>query len=333
MGSFTLTLANGATLTGWANLPIAPSTYPKYRPLMVGLHGGTYSSDYFHVDEKHTAAIASNALGVPFVAINRPGYKDSTSFDPIPEGSSYHETYGEWLHKFILPAVWGKFGVAQGCNGVVLLAHSLGVSGAVITAALHAHETSEQERKPNYPLAGIIISGLGIQPVRERPADRPPNEIPEFITFPDDLKDDMFIPKGTCDPSIYKHTKRLNLPVPFREVQDAWDVWLPRVRTDWAPHVRAPVMIGLAERDIYWKGTEEHAREFMAAFSASSRVDGSVVKGAPHNMEMSYWSQGWKTQNQVANVWSMAHHSAVGGACVDYGSGASASQPTASILE
>jgi pimeloyl-ACP methyl ester carboxylesterase len=294
MELFTLTLANGATLSGWTNLPAVTPTTPRYRPLMVGLHGGTYSSDYFNVDEKHTAALASNGLGIPWVAIDHPGVKNSTSFHPIREGSSDHETYGEWLHKFILPAVWERFGAPQGCNSMVLLAHSLGVSGAVIAAAQHAKEASAvKDERGHYPLAGIIISGLGIHPVGEKPADRPANEIPEFIRFPDDVKDDMFLPKGTCDPAVYQHTNRLNLPVPFGEVQDAWDVWLPRVQTEWAPRVRVPVMIGMAERCIYWKGTEEHVREFAAAFSGSPRVDGSVIRGAPHNMEMSYWSQGW----------------------------------------
>jgi hypothetical protein len=52
-------------------------------------------------------------------------------------------------------------------------------------------------------------------------------------------------------------------------------------------------MIGLAERDQLWKGTDEHVKGFASAFSGSPRVDGSVVRGAPHNLEMSYWAQGW----------------------------------------
>ena len=135
MQPFTLTLTNGATLTGLANLPEALPTGPNFKPLMVGLHGGSYSSDYFHVDEKHTAALASNGLGIPWVAVDRPGYKGSTSFYPIPEGSSYHKTLGEWLHRLILPALWQKFGEPQGCTSMVLLCHSLGTPGAVIAAA------------------------------------------------------------------------------------------------------------------------------------------------------------------------------------------------------
>lgn len=297
MEAFTLTLANGATMTGLVNLPAVKSTSTKYRPLIVALHGGSYYSAYFDVDEKHTAALSSNGLGIPFVAVDRPGYKTSTAFT-IPEGSSYPETYGAWLHEFILPAVWEKFGVPQGCNGIVLLAHSLGVSGVVVAAAKSGQEASVgttdavPPNKANYPLAGIIISGLGIRPT-DVGSGALKDDPPEYIKFPAHVKDELYIPKGTCDPAVYAHTDRLNLPVPGREVRDIWTAWLPRIGSEWAPRVRVPVLIALAEKDVYWKGTVEHAREFAALFAQSPRVEWCILGGAPHNLELSYWSQGW----------------------------------------
>lgn len=92
---------------------------------------------------------------------------------------------------------------------------------------------------------------------------------------------------------MYAHTARLNYPMPRREVQGVWDVWLPRVEREWAPRVRVPVMLGLAERDVYWQGTAEHVRVLAAAFAGSPRVEASVIRGAPHNLEMTYWAQGW----------------------------------------
>jgi hypothetical protein len=136
MQDFTLTLANGATLTGLSNLPTQAPATPKYRPLMVGLHGGSYSASYFDVNDKVTASITSNGLGVPWVAPDRPGYRTSTSFNPIPEGSSYCEMFASWLHRYILPVLWEEFGAPQGCTGLVLLCHSLGVTGGVIAAGM-----------------------------------------------------------------------------------------------------------------------------------------------------------------------------------------------------
>ncbi|KAK3321793.1 Alpha/Beta hydrolase protein [Apodospora peruviana] len=292
MKPFTLTLDNRAKLTGLTNLPALLETAPKHVPLIVGLHGGSYSSSYFDADTKHTASLASNGLGIPFVAIDRPGYQGSTSFYPIPEGSSFPETSADWLHRFILPAVWKEFGLPRGCNSMVLLCHSLGVPGALIAAA-NLDQTPVDE-PASYPLAGIIMSGFGTQPIQDA---RPPLGVgaqsSEFMEFSPKVKDAIVMPEGTCDPALYAETARLNKLFPSREVDDIWVAWLPRWKTEWTTRVRVPVMIGIAERDGFWKGTEEHVLELKETFSGSSRVEGGVIKGAPHNLEMSYWSQGW----------------------------------------
>ncbi|KAK1755621.1 hypothetical protein QBC47DRAFT_191956 [Echria macrotheca] len=290
MQSFKLTLANGATLTGLSNLPPHnPTTTPKYRPLMVGLHGGSYSAGYFDVNEKVSASITSNGLGVPWVAIDRPGYRTSTSFNPIPEGSSYFEMIGSWLHAYILPALWSEFGAPQGCTGVVLHCHSLGTTGGVISAGLHATEI-KQGKTPAYPLLGVISSGFGTRSIY---AMETPEPKPEFIEIPGKHKDAMFLPPGSCDESVWEHTDRLNEPLPVREVDEVRAVWLERFKTEWAPLVEVPVMIGIAERDVFWEGSEEHVRDFGGAFTASPRVDGSLIRGATHNLEMNYWAPGW----------------------------------------
>ncbi|KAL2128212.1 hypothetical protein VTI74DRAFT_9513 [Chaetomium olivicolor] len=298
MEQFTLTLANGAMLTGLTNLPTASPTAPKFKPLMVGLHGASYSSDYFDVDEKHTAALASNGLGIPWVAVDRPGYKGSTSFYPIPDGLSYHEVLGEWLYRYILPALWQTFGEPHGCSSMVLLCHSLGTPGAVIAAALLARE-ADTGTPAAYPLSGIIASGFGIQSASSSSRNnshtsKEDGPSPELFGFPPDVKNRMMLPEGTCDRAVYAHTARLNVPFPGRERDDALqELFTRRFRTNWAPLVRVPVMIGIAERDAWWKGEDEHVKDFAAVFTRSPKVEGSVIRGAPHNLEMSYWAQGW----------------------------------------
>jgi pimeloyl-ACP methyl ester carboxylesterase len=146
----------------------------------VALHGGTYTAKYFDVDVGHTASIVSSGLGVPIVAINRPGYHDSTSLYPIPEGSSYPEEYGNWLHRHILPAIWSEFGKPSGCDSIVLLSHSLGTTSAVIAAAMHAAEADTDRQ---YPLAGMIISGFGTHPGPSRHSISPTSPAENTITF------------------------------------------------------------------------------------------------------------------------------------------------------
>ncbi|KAK3376152.1 Alpha/Beta hydrolase protein [Lasiosphaeria ovina] len=301
MHRFSLPLANGGTVSGLVNLVEAGPATSQYRPLMVGLHGGSYSGEYFDVDDKHTAALASTGLGVPFVAIDRPGYGDSTPFSPIPKRSSNHEMGADWLHNLALPAVWATYGEPQGCNSVVLLCHSLGSPVAIMAAAKLASEEEQAangntdgpgHKPPRYPLAGIAMSGFGSVDETKRQADTVA-ALPEVFKYPNEVKNDMLIPDGTCDPAVYAHTDRLNCAFPSREILDIWDVWMPRFRGEWAAQVRVPVLVAIAERDVFWKGTAEAARDFASAFTGSKRVESALVRGAPHNLEMSYWAQAW----------------------------------------
>ncbi len=297
MQPFKLTLSNDAIITGVHNLPSPSLTTPKHYPLIICLHGASYSAQYFDVNPKHTASIISNALNVPVVAIDRPGYKSSTSFYPIPNDSSYPQEYGKWLHHYILPGLWTEFGQPNGCNSIALHCHSLGATGAVIAAGMHAIESSDSK---SYPLAGISMSGVGCQlggPLFSPPQDpgKPPSPPPDFVTMPPHVKDKLMlgaISEGRADPSIYTLSESLNNPRPAEEPGSIEPFWLPRWR-EWAAKVKVPVMIGIAGDDGLWKGTKGHLDEFMSGFTGSARVDGSLVLGAPHNLEMSYWAQGW----------------------------------------
>lgn len=294
MQPFKLTLANGAALTGLHNHPERSAAFTaledRHRPLIIAIHGGTYSSSYFDADAKHSATLCSNSLGIPVVAIDRPLYEGSTSLYPLPDGESYHGQLAVWLHRFILPALWAEFG--KGCSSMLLHCHSLATPGAVIAAGMHAR----QEGKPTYPLAGLTISGFGSRVHHaNRNVDESRDEPSEFINFSIEAKDDM-LPAGTADPEIYKQTRRLNKPMPAAELQSMAGIWLHDTEQDWktfAADVKVPVMIGIAERDTLWVGTEEHVKEFAGGFTRSSRVDASLVKDAPHCLELSYWAQGW----------------------------------------
>ncbi len=287
MKTFSLALANGGQVTGHHNLPDGPSkALLKYKPLVVGLHGGSYSSEYFDVDEKHTAAIQSNALGVPFVAIDRPCYKGTTPIAPLTD---FFQKSASVLNEYILPAVWNAFGKPQGCSAIVLLCHSLGAPPAAITAVQHGKFGSNQA----FPLAGMIVSGFGTVLATEDFIHYDPDNPPKTYNMPLDVKDQMMMPPGTCAPDAYEHTARLDQPCPFEEVLAVRVEWLKHFKADWAEHIKIPVMIGLAEKDTLWRGTKEAARDFADAFTSSERVEAGVILGAPHNIELSFWSQGW----------------------------------------
>lgn len=303
MQPFRLVLPNGATLTGLYNLP-EPSS-PAYtavadrnRPLLIAIHGGSYSSAYFDADPRHSASLCSNGLGVPVVSIDRPLYQGSSSFYPSEKGKTYHEALASWLHRHILPTLWKEFG--KGCGSMALHCHSLATPSAVILAGWVADQQQAEggpgEELQEYPLAGLTISGFGSQDtaqVVEQGGTPPPDQLPEYIDFPVDAKDGRMIPRGTADPAIYEQSHKLNNRMPCVELRDYKAIWADGKWRDLCGRVKVPVMIGLAELDALWVGTEEHVKEFAGGFAASGRVDASVVKGAPHCIELSYWAQGW----------------------------------------
>ncbi|RAQ51200.1 hypothetical protein AFGD_003607 [Aspergillus flavus] len=290
MQSFRSTLPNNGTVEGVHSIPPSSATPLKYRPLIVGLHGGCYDHRYFNATPKCSASLASAAFGVPFVSIDRPSYGGTSSILPIPEGSDLFEQSGFLLHQQILPTLWREIGMPSQCNCIVLLSHSLGVMPAIITAALHA-----QDKTPSYPLGGLIASGMGDKQ-SSFTKDGPPSYLPvdnDHALFPLDAKDNIMFKPGTFDPEILEHSERLNAPCPLSEVSQFAAIWLPVWKQKWAAHVLTPVMFSLVEDDPFFVATEQEIETCVRAFKSSVRVDGSLIIGAPHCVELSYWSQGW----------------------------------------
>jgi pimeloyl-ACP methyl ester carboxylesterase len=288
MQAFKLALASGATVTGIHNLPKGSSV--RYRPLIVALHGGSYDCNYFDASPRYTASIASNAFGVPFVAIDRPCYGGTTSFLPVPEKSNFNRETGSWLHEYILPALWSEFGVSNNCTCIILLCHSLGAMGGIVAAAMH-----EKTKSPAYPLGGLVASGMG----NEQPSATKQGPAPgldsgaEYSSMPYRIKDQVMFLPGTVDEEIVSQSERLNRPSPCVELQEYTKIWLPTWKQDWAAHIKSPVMFALVQDDVFFEAMDEQMEICTSAFKNSVRVEGSLVKGPPHCMESSYWSQGW----------------------------------------
>ena len=288
MQSFHHTLPDGASVTGISSIPSRRTGDATRTPLIIAIHGGGYNSDYFHADAKNTAAIPSQLYSVPFVAFDRPYYGGTRPAEAVPIAADYPKWTGTYVHRYILPRLWSEYGT--GCSGVVLLCHSLGCQQGIVAATLHAGETD-----PAYPLLGLIASGFGH---RSSPifAGLPPmkaNHGPDHFLQSTDMKDRSMFRPGTVDAEVLKQSERLNHPIPVSEANSTRAVWAARWRYDWAARVTVPVMFAWAELDFFFEGTKEHLQECVEAFRKSPRVDGSWVQGAPHCMELSYWSQGW----------------------------------------
>ncbi|KAL9094928.1 MAG: hypothetical protein Q9165_002878 [Trypethelium subeluteriae] len=202
MERFSEKLPDGKTLNGLISLPLKPSASinAPHLPLIVCIHGGTYTADYFHATPSTSITSVSAPLSVPIIAISRPGYGGSTPLPPVPSprnGHTFIQDAGRHLHNVILPFLWARYGPPSGANSIVLLSHSIGSAIAIVAAALHAESAAPSAsasgaatpvtssslprsaaggapgtQRPAYPLSGLITSGIGSR-VRQSPHPSP----------------------------------------------------------------------------------------------------------------------------------------------------------------
>ncbi|MDM0044401.1 alpha/beta hydrolase [Variovorax dokdonensis] len=254
-------------LSGRFRKPAAP-LQPK-TPLVVAIHGGTYTSAYFDVPGASLLDRAE-ANGIPIVAPDRPGYVDSAML-PGAEGTIggqatalTHALHDAWTH----------FG--EGTCGMVLIGHSIG--GAI--AATIASDPR------GLPLIGLAVSGVGMltppehQPMWEALPDLPIVEIPAEAKA-----GFMFGPEGSFDPGMPAlSTKVAGTGAPRAELVDIVSTWSARAPSVLG-RITVPVHYRQAEIDHLWICGRRQVDDFAHALSAAARVDAAMVAGTGHCMD------------------------------------------------
>lgn len=260
--STVLLTAEGYAISGRERFPKSAS---PDAPLVIAIHGGTYSSVYFDVPG-YSLLDRAAALGIPALAIDRPGYVESTPFAP---DDSTIEKNAERLVDAI-GRLWEKFGKRG--PGIFLIGHSIGGAVTVDIAS----------RRPNWPLLGIAVSGVGVKtPPASGVAWASLPKIP-LIQLPSEMKDGvMFGPAWTFNSDMPAASHAADATVPRAELIDITSTWQERV-TNLAAKVAVPVHYRQAEFDRLWIVDAEQVRGFAEAFSASPLVDARLFKSAGH---------------------------------------------------
>ncbi len=261
---FSHTAADGRVFTGRTNL--GPDLQVRSgAPLVVALHGGTYSSEYFDIPG-HSLLDNASALGVPVIALDRPNYAGS---GPLDGEDSIILANAE-----VIGDVIGSIWTEQGTDGpgIVLVAHSIG--GAVATAIAATQQS--------WPLLGLATSGCLVRvPAESAGAWAALPDIP-MIDLPVPLKDQlMFGPPSTYDDAMPAASHRSNTLVPKAELLDITGGWIAR-RAEMCGKVTVPVHHRQGEFDNLWVTNQGEIDEFRAGFTAAPSVDAQLQPGSGH---------------------------------------------------
>ncbi|HEY0747090.1 MAG TPA: alpha/beta hydrolase [Steroidobacteraceae bacterium] len=237
------------------------------RPLVIAIHGGTYTSAYFDVDG-HSLLDQAERNGITAIAIDRYGYGKTPFIDDM-------SILGQAaLLSGALNDVWTQY--RADANGVVLIGHSIGAAIALGVAG----------NPGELPLLGIAVSGIGVRTPAAHSAMW--NSLPDLPTveMPAAVKDQlMFGPPGSFDPAVAAASHATDAPVPKAELIDIVGGWQAQAAAI-CSSVRVPVHYRQAEQDRLWIVDKDEVEAFARRFSAAPRVDAAMIRNTGHCMEL-----------------------------------------------
>ena len=237
------------------------------KPVIVALHGGTYTGRYFDVAGSAQGSFMDVAAagGYRVVSFDRPGYGGSTALAPAENTFARHAA-------LLAPAI----AQAAGDSPVLFVAHSIGAMIALMIAGA-PHD---------FRLIGAAVSGVGAVIRRPGAADAlatlPPDET---IDLPYDQRDMvMFGPAGTFTAEGVEQAHGSYAPTPVRELIAA-PKWADDVLPGLAPRIVVPVHHELAEFDALWDSTPENVARFAKLLTGVPFVDASIARGTGHSID------------------------------------------------
>jgi pimeloyl-ACP methyl ester carboxylesterase len=240
------------------------------KPLIVALHGGTYTARYYDVagSAQGTFLDVAAAAGYRVVCFDRPGYGGSPALPPD------QNTFAR--HAALLADAIAQATARFDAGGVFLTGHSIGGMIALMIAAGDI----------DFRLTGLSVTGMGAVIRAGGPAQAlaslPPDET---IDLPYDQRDQvMFGPPGTWTADAVQAAHGSYAPTPVRELIAApqWpDEHLPGL----APRITVPVHNALAEFDALWDSTPAHVEQFAKLLTAAPFVDASIARAAGHSID------------------------------------------------
>jgi pimeloyl-ACP methyl ester carboxylesterase len=230
----------------------APAAGIAGLPLLVALHGGTYTSAYFGVAGGPSGSFLDIAgrNGFSVLNIDRPGYGESTL---LADEDNTFARQAEILDQVIAAALelWPA-------PGVVLVGHSIGGMISLEIAARH----------PRWPLAAVTTSGNGAR-IPAGGAAEALGSLPlsGVVDLPVPERDGvMFGPAGSFTEAARSAAHGSYAPTPFIELVRA-PVWARERLSAVAAAVEVPVLTVLGDHDALWESSAEALADYESRFT------------------------------------------------------------------
>jgi pimeloyl-ACP methyl ester carboxylesterase len=238
-------------------------------PLLVAVHGGTYTSAYFDL-AGYSLVARAGALGVPLIALDRPGYGQTT---PLEERTETIDKQGDWLNH-IVGEIYCRHGACA--PGIVLIGHSVGAATVV--------EASVLPRK--WPLLGIAISGICLNTPQESKDHWAAMPDQTWVEMTHDIKDAvMFGPPGTFADATPTLSHEAHSLVPRAELLDIVSGFPSRV-SELLPQIGVPVHYRQGEHDPLWITDSTQVETFAGYLRGSPLVDAGLFMGVGHCIDL-----------------------------------------------
>lgn len=258
----------GVAIAGDHRPLVRPPAANNY-PLVVAIHGGTYTGRYFDVEGASLLTRASH-LGIPIVAVDRPCYGHSGGLEP--ENATILNSAK--VLNAAMEDLWQRY--AEKTRGIFLIGHSIGAAVAILMASM----------KRGWPLLGIAISGLGMRPplqVSEQWRELPSVPTIHLLAELKDLL--MFGPPETYLDDVRARAHAADYATPRSELQDIVFAW-PDILTEACARVEVPVHYRQPEFDNLWVVNEKEVQAFKNCFTASPFVDAALLLNAGHCIDL-----------------------------------------------
>jgi pimeloyl-ACP methyl ester carboxylesterase len=249
------------------------------RPVIIAIHGGTYTSAYFDVPG-YSLMERAKERGFDIIAVDRPGYGISP---PLEDAPDLIRKNAEHLDR-VVPSLLDHIGRRDA--PVFLIGHSIGGAIVIETASL----------QPQWNLVGLAVSGVGLKTPPEDAENYARLPVQYFVELPAPMKDAvMFGPAGTYPAGMPQASHVANTTVPRSELTDITGGWQDRLKA-MARLVKVPVHYRQGGHEKLWLVDRAMVEGFGKLFTSAGLVDCRLLENAGHCIDFHNDGPGLQTQ-------------------------------------